>query len=179
MYISLMLVLAFITPMFSQTVIDSEEQVPVENLILKKGNIPADVLKAADELFKGNTQVKWGSFPYELKDYGWIVNEDFKGPINNYEIYMKAANGSDVYAVFKPTGELVRYKTIDKNTPLPKAVQKAIANTQYKSWNIVGDTEVIKDNQNKVVEHYAVKLANGNRTKRLYFTPDGRRLTNT
>ncbi len=179
MYFSLMFLLVFMSPMFAQTIpADTEEQIPVEDLTLKKGNIPVDVLKAADEMFKGSTQVKWGSFPYELKNYGWVVDRDYTGPVNRYEIFLKSTNGSDIYAVFTAKGELLRYRTIDKNAPVPPAIQKAIANTEYKSWKIVGDTEIIKDTQNKVAEHYAVKLANGSRTKRLYFTPDGKRLTN-
>ena len=88
----------------------NSEAVPEESLTLKKGNIPPAVLKAADQLFQGNTQVAWGVFPYELKDYGWVVNKDYNDPIDHYEIQFKAKDGSDVFAVFESTGELIRSK---------------------------------------------------------------------
>lgn len=156
----------------------AQDEVQVESLTLKKGNIPPAVIKAADEMFKGSTQIKWGSFPFELKDYGWEVNSDYNEPIDHYEIFMKAADGSDVYAVFESTGELIRYRSINKNAALPSAILKAIEKSEYKDWKIAGDTEKIRDNQKKIVEHYAVKLEKGGQKKTLYYTLDGNLLTN-
>jgi hypothetical protein len=84
----LMALLGLAFPIIAQTISDED---PVETLSLKKGNIPAPVLKAAEQLFQGNTQVAWGSFPYELKDYGWAVNKEYDEPIDHYEIKFKAA----------------------------------------------------------------------------------------
>jgi hypothetical protein len=172
---SLMFFLVAYFPIFAQGV---SEEVPVESLTLKKGNLPPAVIKAADELFKGSTQIKWGVFPYELKDYGWVVNKDYNDPIDHYEINLKTTKGADIYAVFESTGELIRYRMIDKNTALPQSIQNAIAKTEYKDWKITGDTEIITSNQKKVAEHYTVRLEKGNQKKTLYYTLKGEGLTN-
>jgi hypothetical protein len=171
---SIVFLLAALFPSIAQIT----EEVPVESLTLKKGNIPPAVIKAADDFFKGSTQVKWGVFPYELKDYGWVVNKDYNEPIDHYEIYLKSANGSDIYAVFESTGELIRYRTLDKKAPVPAAIAQAIAKTDYKDWKITGDTEIVRCNQKKIVEHYAVKLEKGNLKKTLYYTIKGEGLVN-
>ena len=154
------------------------EEIPVEFLILKKGNIPPAVLKTADEIFKGNTQVQWGIFPYELKDYGWVVNKDYNEPIDHYEILMKSKDGVDIYAVFESTGELIRYRSVNKNAAIPAKVLAAIAQTSYKDWKVVSGSEVVKNNQKKVIEHYAVRLENMGKKKTLYYTVNGDMLTN-
>ena len=167
-----MLVLTF--PILAQ----ESEQVPEEFLTLKKGNIPPAVIKAAEQLFQGNTQVAWGAFPYELKNYGWVVNKDYNEPINHYEIQFKAKDGSDIFAVFESTGELISTKIINKQAPVPPAIMKAIENGAYKDWKIVGDVMKIKNSQKNTVEHFAVKLSKGTMTKTLYFTIKGEVLTN-
>jgi hypothetical protein len=154
------------------------EEVPEEVFTLKRGNIPQAVLKTADEFFKGATQIKWGVFPNELKSYGWVKNKNYNEPIDHYEITMNSSNGSTVDAVFESTGELIRYRTVTKNVPPPSVIMKAIINSPYKDWTIIKDTEIIKDYQNKIAEHYAVKLEKGNQKKTLYYTMDGNLLTN-
>lgn len=171
----LMFFLVLFFPVIAQEV---TEDVPEEVLTLKKGNIPPAVLKAADEFFKGATQVKWGVFPNELKNYGWVKDTEYNEPINHYEICMRSANGSSVDAIFESTGELIRYRTVTKNSAPPQTIMKAIASGPYKDWTVVKDTEVIKDYQKKIAEHYAVKLEKGNQKKTLYYTIKGDVLTN-
>jgi len=172
---SLMFFLAAFFPVLAQQV---SEEVPEESLTLKKGNIPPAIIKAAQDLFQGSTQIKWGVFPYELKDYGWVVNKDYNEPIDHYEIYLKTKNGSDVFAVFESTGELIRYRLIDKNAVLPAPVLKAISKTEYKDWKIVGDTEKVTSKQKNVTEHYIVRLEKGGQRKTLYYTLKGEGFTN-
>jgi hypothetical protein len=172
---SAMFLLAVFFPMMAQET--QSEEVPQDYLILKKGNIPPAVLKSAEDIFKEHTQVQWGVFPYELKSYGWAVNNDYNEPIDHYEIHMKTKTGVDVFAVFESTGELISYRTVDKNAALPASIVKAIGNTPYKDWTIQKGTEVITNKQKQVVEHYAVKLEKGNQKKTLYFTVKGDLLT--
>jgi hypothetical protein len=172
-----MLFMAAFFPVVAQQGATGDE-VPLETLTLKKGNIPPAVLKAADEIFKGDAQVQWGVFPYELKDYGWVVNKDYNEPIDHYEVHMKAKDGGDIYAVFEASGELIRYRLINRDAPVPAQVLNAIAKTEYKDWKVLGGTEVIKNNQKKVVEHYIVRVENGTRKKNLYYTLNGEMLIN-
>jgi hypothetical protein len=163
--------LALTFPILAQELVS--EEVPSEILTLKKGNIPTAVLKAAEQLFKGNTQIAWGFFPYELKDYGWVVNRDYNEPIDHYEIEFKGKDGSQIFAVFESTGELISSRVLNKNAPVPPSILKSIGNSQYKDWKIVSDVMLIKNNQKKVDEHYAVRLKKGNMTKTLNFTLKG------
>lgn len=167
-FLTAMLVFTF--PIMAQALKEGE---PVETFTLNKGNIPAPVLKSAQELFQGNTKVTWGTFPYELKDYGWSANKDYKGPIDHYEIQFKAKDGSDIYAVFEATGELIKCKIVNKDSPVPKQIVFAIANSIYKDWKIIGNVMQIKSTQKKVDEHYAVKVEKDSKKKTLYFTPNG------
>jgi hypothetical protein len=170
---SLCLFMFFWVIMFPIIAQDVTEAVPEESLALKKGNIPPAVIQAAEKLFQGNTQVAWGSFPYELKDYGWVVNKDYNEPIDHYEIKFIGKDGSDIYAVFESTGELIRSKVIRKNAPVPPAILTTLEKSEYKDWKIVGDVMLIKVNQKKVAEHYTVKIQNGNMKKTLHFTSAG------
>jgi hypothetical protein len=168
------LILAFLVlsiPILAQE--EMAEEVPIESLTLKKGNIPPAVLKSAEQLFQGNTQIAWGVFPYELKDYGWVVDKEYNEPIDHYEIMFKTANGSEIYAVFESTGELIRSRMVNKNAPVPKAIMNTIEKSEYKDWKIIGDAMLIKNNQKKVVEHYTVKLEKGKMKKTLHFNPKG------
>jgi hypothetical protein len=175
MLFSLMFFLVLMFPLLAQEV---SEDVPEESLTLKKGNIPPDVIKSADQLFKGSTQLKWGVFPYELKDYGWTVNKEYNEPIDHYEVYLKTSDGSDVYAVFESTGELIRYRLINKSAPVPPDIMKSVQKSQYKDWKVVGSIEKVTSNQKKIAEHFIVKLEKGNQKKNLYFTNKGDILNN-
>jgi hypothetical protein len=164
------ILLGFTFPMIAQTL---KEEEPVESLALKKGNIPAPVLKAAEQLFQGHTQIAWGSFPYELKDYGWSVNNEYNEPIDHYEIRFKANDGSDIFAVFESTGELIKCKIINKDAPVPQKIRTAISNSEYKDWKIVSDIMQIKSSQKKLQEHYTVKVEKDKMKKTLYYSPEG------
>jgi len=154
------------------------EDMSQDFLVLKKGNIPIPVQAAAQKLFEGDTQVAWGTFPYELKKYGWVIDKNYNEPIDHYEVKFIGNDGSDIYAVFESTGELISTKIINKNAPVPPAIVKAISDGKYKDWQIVGDVEHIKNTQKKVVEHYAVTVKKGDMTKQLYFTIKGEELIN-
>jgi hypothetical protein len=170
------LFLVTIFPLVAQE--EESEETPVEYLTLKRGNIPPAVIKAAEELFKGDTQISYGVFPYQLKDYGWVKDENYNEPIDHYEIHLHTSNGAEVYAVFESTGELIRYRQSLKNASLPVAINNAIAKTEYKDWKLIEDTELIKSSQKKVTDHYSLKLVKGNNKKTLYFNADGTLLNN-
>jgi hypothetical protein len=172
-FFTIVFLLAVMLPAFSQPA----ERMPLEDITLNKGNLPPSVLKAADEIFKGNTQIQWGVFPYELEDYGWVVNPNYTQPIDHYSIRMKTNDGSNLYAVFESTGELIRYKLTSKDMTLPVVIKNAIAKTEYKDWKVTG-LDMVRNNQKKVEEHYIVKLEKGGQKKSLYYSLKGEVLTN-
>ncbi len=169
-------ILVLSAPVMAQTMDLEESSVPVESLTLKKGDIPPQIIIAAQKLFEGDTQVAWGKFPYELKDYGWNVDKNAKEPITRYEIKMEAKDGSSVYAVFEPNGDLVRSKIVNNNAAVPKDIAEQIKTGEYKDWHIIGDVMLIKNNPKEIVDHYAVTIAKGNQTKTLYFKTDEEQL---
>jgi hypothetical protein len=170
--------LAFVFPILAQDEKDLSEEVPVESLTLKKGNIPPAVIKAGEDMFKGTSMIKWGIFPYQLKDYGWVVDPNYNEPIDHYEIHFHATDGSEIYAVFESTGELISTRISKKNTEIPSPIMKALANSEYKDWKLVEDTELIKNNQKKVVDHFWLKVEKDGKRKNLYYTSTGERLKN-
>lgn len=164
--------LVFVLPALPQGN-DESEEVPVSMLTMKKGNIPPAVIKAAENIFKGSTQTKFGVFPNEFKNYGWEANKNYNEPIDHYEVILKTSNGAEADAVFESTGELIRYKLTDKNAALPEPVLKAIGKTEYKDWKMTGDTEIIKSSQKKVVDHYVVRFEKDSKKKTVYYTMSG------
>ncbi len=172
----IVVLLAFALPVLAQP--EPTEEDPQEMLFLKKGNIPPAVLRAADSLFKGDTQVGYGVFPYELKKYGWVVDKDYNGPIDHYEVSVRTKNGGEAYAVFESTGQVVTYRAIEKNRPLPRPIQEALAKSPYKDWTVSKDTEFVKNYQKKTVEHFVVRLQKDGKKKKLYFTMKGEQLVN-
>lgn len=162
---------------------EPSEEMPAEVLTLKKNEIPPAVIKAAQDLFKGSTQIKWGIFPYEFKNYGWIkVKSESDAPpsgkVDTYEIFLKTSKGNDAYAVFEGDGDLVRCRIMDKDIALPESIQKAIAKSEYNGWKIRDDKEKVSGAKGKVVEHYIVRLEKGTQKKTLYFTLNGDLLIN-
>ncbi len=172
----LLTLLVPVFPILAQELMQTED-IPVETLVLKKGDIPPNIITAADKLFEGMKQVAWGKFPYQLKDYGWVVDKDYKLPIDHYEVQFKAKDGSDIYAVFEANGELVRYKVINRDAAPPRVIMNNLEKGPYKDWKIVGDVMRVVSNQKKVVEHYAIKVSNNGMTKNLYFTKTGDAIT--
>lgn len=154
------------------------EEVPIETITLKKGDIPPEVLKTANEIFSEKTDVKWTAFPYKLKTYGWEVDQTNAVPVNMYEVYFKTSNGIDTYAIFNSSGNLERYRTIDKDASLPIQVLNAITREGYKDWTVQPGTEIVRDVRNNIEEHYTVRLYKGNQKKILYFTKEGKRVKN-
>jgi hypothetical protein len=169
-------ILVFTIPVMSQGLVSDE--VPVEFLTLKKGNIPPQVIKSAEKLFEGSSQIAWGVFPYELKNYGWVVNKEYNDPIDHYEIQFKGKDGSDIFAVFESTGELISERVVNKKAPVPPEIMRQIEKSEYTDWKITDDVMRVKNTQKKIIEHFVVKLEKGGMKKTLYFTTKGDVLLN-
>jgi hypothetical protein len=167
--------LMFAFPALAQS--DESEQVPMQILVLKKGNIPEPVLKTAEKLYSEDIQVKWGTLPEKLKNDGWLVEKD-RMPIDHYEMLFKSKNGASVDAVFASTGDLISYREVNKSAGLPLDIVKEIQKSPYSKWNILSDSEVVTDRQNKIVEHFKVRMENGKQKKTLNFTREGNLLLN-
>lgn len=165
--VSLITIAGFIIPLRAQVDHDQtgNETFPVESLILKKDQIPANIVNAVNTDFANGEAFRWGKFPFVLEKYGFVIA---KGKENQkpdyYEVNIKTKDGSDIYAVYSSDGTIIQSRTIRKNAVLPLGVTQALAKSQYKDWTIVGDKELIKyyNSKKEVEEHYRVTLEKNN-----------------
>ena len=165
--VSLLVFTGFLFPLLAQVDHDQtdNEGAPVESLILKKDQIPANIVKAVNTDFSNGDAFRWGKFPFMLEKYGFVIA---KGKENQkpdyYEVNIKTKDGNDIYAVYNSDGTIIQSKTIRKNAGLPLSVTQALAKSQYKDWTIVGDKELIKyyNSKNDIEEHYRITLEKNN-----------------
>ncbi len=165
--ISILALSGFLFPLLAQVDHDTRETdiIPVESLTLKKEQIPQAIVKAVTVDFATGQPVTWGKFPFNLENYGWVVNKDMAGEKpDHYEVLIKAKDGSDVYAVYKADGTILESRSVYKNIPVPAEVSAKLAKSQYKDWSVVGDKEMIKYYKDKknVEEHFRLTLQKGN-----------------
>jgi hypothetical protein len=164
----------FLFPLLAQVDHDQRENdiIPVETLTLKKEQVPAAIVKAVNNEFATAQAFTWGKFPYVLEKYGWVVAKDAANQKpDRYEVYIKAHDGSDIYAIYSPDGTIIQSRVIRKNAALPSSVLQALAKSQYKDWNVVGDKELIKyfNAKNDVEEHFRITVEKNNVKKTISF----------
>jgi hypothetical protein len=134
------------------------DRMPVVNVTITKEQIPAAVLKAAQTQFDLSNQGTWSKFPYALKEYGWVYDVGAGNlALNRYEVRMKTKEGHDLWAVYSAEGDLIESREASTNVTVPAHVKEALAKSEYKDWNIIGDKEIIKyyhDHTNTTVEQH-------------------------
>jgi hypothetical protein len=165
--VSLIAIAGIILPLRAQVDHDQngDETFPRESLVLKKDQIPANIVNAVNNDFANGEAFRWGKFPFVLEKYGFVIA---KGTENQkpdyYEVNIKTKDGSDIYAVYSSDGTIIQSKTIRKNAALPLSVTQSLAKSQYKDWTIVGDKELIKyyNSKKDVEEHFRVTLEKNN-----------------
>ena len=97
---------------------------------------------------------------------------DAKGPEES-TYYTVSFGGNDVSgrAVYNAEGELLRYKEVIKDEPLPDAIRVAITE-QYPGYKALKDKEVVKDGDQRI-DYYKVKIRKRINHETLYFREDG------
>jgi hypothetical protein len=111
---------------------------------LSLDKIPTAVLKNFHAEFTRHGKQTWYSFPYPLKEYGWVYDKDATGVRpDQYEVKMELGNGTLWSAVYSAAGTLLATRDEYINGEIPAFVKEALANSKYKNWTIVGNTEVI------------------------------------
>jgi hypothetical protein len=164
----------FLFPLLAQVDHDYRisDIIPVEALTLKKEQIPPSIIKAVSTDFSSGQALTWGKFPYNLENYGWVVNKDAatEKP-DHYEVYIKAKDGSDVYAVYAPDGTIIQSRSLYKNISLPAVVKDRLSKSQYKDWTVIGDREIIRYfNEKKNEEaHFRVTVEKNNVRRSISF----------
>ena len=170
----------FIFPLFAQVDHDYNvnDRVPVVKATITKDQVPAVVLKAAQTRFDLKDPGSWSKFPYALKEYGWVYDVGAQNVnLDRYEVTMKNSLGHELWAVYAANGDLVESREAAKDVAIPRHVQLALANSQYKDWTVVGDKEIIKyyhDHDNKSVEqHFRLTVQKDKVTRSISFNFEG------
>jgi hypothetical protein len=172
--ISMVILAGYLFPAMAQVDHDQEDGyiVPLESLTLTKDQIPVSIVQAVKEDFKDGQAFMWGKFPYVLEKYGWIVSPEAQGQKPDfYQVKIKANDGSDIYAIYKPDGTILQSKIIRKDVMLPSSVKQALEKSQYKDWHIIGDKELIKyyNTRTNIEEFYRITVEKGNIKKTISF----------
>jgi hypothetical protein len=167
-------------PLFAQIDHDynANDRVPGAGTIIKKEQVPPEVLKAAQNKFDPNNSATWSKFPYALKEYGWVYDvgaSDLK--LDRYEVTMKTSNGDELWAVYTSKGELVETKEIVNNVAPSANVLAELAKSKYNGWSIVGDKEIIRfyhdHNNSNVEQHFRITVQKDNVKRTISFNFQG------
>jgi hypothetical protein len=174
--VTLVLLIAFLLQLVAQVDHDYNvnDRVPLINKTITKEQVPAAVLKAVNNQFNGNDPITWSKFPFALKEYGWVYDVGAAQiPLERYEVTMKTGKGNEMWALYNAAGELIETREVLNNTSIPRSVQLALDNSQYKGWDIVGNKEIIKfyhdHDMRKVEQHFRVTVQKDNVKRSISF----------
>ena len=172
--------LGFLFPLLAQVDHDynPNDREPVNSTLIKKDQVPPEVIKAVQTKFDLNNSATWSKFPYALKEYGWVYDvgaSDVK--LDRYEVSMKTTKGDELWAVYTSKGELVETRETVNNVTPPAHVLAELAKSQYKDWAIVGDKEIIRfyhdRNNNSVEQHFRLTVQKDNVKRSISFNFQG------
>jgi hypothetical protein len=143
------------------------DRVPIASATITKEQVPAAVLKAVNTEFDKNKPETWSKFPFALKEYGWVYDAGASSlKLDRYEVTMKTSTGNELWAVYDPQGNLVETREMSTNIPMPRSVQEALANSQYKDWKVVGNKEIIRyyhdHSKSSAEQHFRVTVEKDN-----------------
>lgn len=178
--VSVLVFLGFVFPLLSQVDHDYNvnDRVPIINATITQDQVPAAVLKAAQKQLDLKNPATWSKFPFALKEYGWVYDvgaADIK--LDRYEVNMKNKEGHDLWAVYSAKGELIESREASADVAMPKHVQLALVNSQYKDWKVVGDKEIIKYYHDRdvssVEQHFRVTVEKDNVKRSISFNFEG------
>jgi hypothetical protein len=166
--------LGFLIPTLAQVDHDYNlnEKIPVATLDLKKEQIPLAIIKSVNADFKNGQALTAGKFPFVLENYGWIINKDASDQKpDQYQVYIKAKDGSDIYAIYNPDGKTIQSRAVYKNITIPEAVKLSLAKSQYKDWTVVGDKEIIMyyGDKSNMLEHFRLTVEKNNVKRSISF----------
>lgn len=151
---------------------DPNEMVPIITATIPVNEVPASVVKAVNTDFVLAKPETWNKFPYALQEYGWVYDkgaEDVKP--DHYEVNMVTQKGNQLSAIYANTGILIETKEELKNAPIPASVQNSLANSKYKDWKVVGNSEIIRyfHDENSVEQHFRLTVEKDNVQRTISF----------
>jgi hypothetical protein len=144
---------------------------------VSKSMTPQQVIDSLNAHFPNADAVKY----YKTSNAaarGWTVSkEDNLGSdqtIDYYTITFKR-EGLDYYGLFAADGRLIRSKQESTVDHLPDAVKTSVQalGAQHPGWKVTSKKYFKNLNASSMEEYYEVIAKNGDKTKSLYYKPDG------
>jgi len=173
-------VLGFVLPSLAQVSHDynPKDVEPVVTETITKDKVPAAVIKAVETQFDKNNPLTWSKFPFALKEYGWVYDEDASDIVlDRYEVTMKTDNDNELWAVYSSQGELIESREMSTNIPIPPSVMDAFNQSKYKDWKIIGNREIIKyyhdHKKSNVEQHFRITVEKDNVKRSISFNFQG------
>jgi hypothetical protein len=151
-------------------------QLPTVEIKVSQDKVPP-VVKAAvlRDFGKGHQPMVWVTPGTSFDTFGWEQTVDVNNmDIYYYSLYTQTTEGSTLYALYTPSGKLVRSKEEVKNFEPPRDILSSLEKSNFKDWRIIKDVHIVKANENGMhKELYDLKLEKGNHRKVVYFDKDG------
>lgn len=156
----------------SQDYLKFKVEVPMESLVLHAQQVPPALAKTVNIDFRDSRPLTWERLPNSLESYKWTTfpsAPDKKA--DHYQVIVKANNGSNIIADYSADGTVLQSRSMYNDAPLPQHVVAALENSRYKGWNIAGDKEIIKydNNANNIKEHYKIRVEKNNEMRNISF----------
>lgn len=140
---------------------------------------PAAVVAAVKEDFPTYTLTDVYVLPAKEVNSMWAVavDDNLKADeeIDHYTVQLKGAKGGTYYGLYDKDGNRIMSKLKEINQPLPKAISKAIvSDPKYKGYTLQSDMhyKMVDHKNNK--EYWEVTVKKDNKSKKLFYTPDGK-----
>ena len=95
---------------------------------------------------------------------------------DRYQVSMKSKEGLDLYAVYSAEGNLIATREESTNIVVPDHVMKALQNSKYKDWTVVGNKQIIKyfHDKNSVEQHIRLTVVKDNVVRTISFNYQGK-----
>jgi len=138
---------AFTLPMIAQSDphYTLSEKIPVVTASIPTTEVPASVITAINTKFDKDNPLTWSSFPYQLKEYGWVYEVGSSvEPLTNYEVTMRTTEGNTMSGIYDSQGDLIETREVSRNIALPRYVREELVSGEFKDWKVVGTRELVQ-----------------------------------
>ncbi len=143
---------------------------------IKKEKVPAEVVSAVDNDFKGYSVVDYSAIPVTLVEDNVVVTADKDFDPSDYDSYEVTLSGKNttMNAYYNSDGRLVSTYENIKDIALPSVIERAIE-SKYPKAKVLSDryvsTNYKMDGKTKV--YYHVEIMNNGEKHRLYIDGNG------
>ena len=141
-------------------------------------SVPAEVAVKFAEDYPVTSYENWYGYPTFTNESDWYSYDPkfYSDKYPEFFIVEFMQNNSPHKAIFYLNGDrIASYRRLNSDSPeiLPEKVSNAINNSEYKTWNIVIESEEIILRDSNQMKVYRIEIQNGNDKHLLYYTIEG------